>query len=392
MSLTLRRLNRATLARQLLLRREPLPVVDAVRRIVAVQAQEPPSPYVALWNRVAGFDPADLDAAFTTHAVVKATLMRITLHAVDARDYPAFHAAMVPVLRAARLADQRFVSTGLSVADADALADHVLAFAAEPRTNAAVEAMLAARLGSAAERGVWWALRSFTPLVHAPTGGPWSFGPRPAYLAAPAAPPSGDGQDGRGEDGDATGEEPLHRLIRRYLAGFGPASAEDVAGFSRHRLSTVRDALRAMAGTLVAREGPGGELVDVPGAPLPAEDTPAPPRLMAMWDSTLLAYADRSRLVPPEYRPLVVRRNGDVLPTLLVDGVVCGVWRLVEGGIEARAFHPLPEDAWAGLATEAQGLPALLARRGPAYGRFGRWWAELPGAERRHLPATRCNP
>ena len=377
MALTPRRLNRATLARQMLLRREPVPVVDAVRRIVAVQAQEPPSPYVALWNRVAGFDPADLDAAFAARAVVKATLMRATLHAVAGDDYPAFHAAMLPALRASRLGGRRFLATGLTAADADALAADLLAFAARPRTNAEVRARLADRLGEEPAQGAWWALRRILPLVHAPTGGPWSFRPRAAYVAAPPAEPT---------DGD-----PLHHLIRRYLAGFGPAGAEDIARFAQHKRSTVRAALAAMAATLVTHEGPdGAALVDVPGAPLPAEDTPAPPRLMAMWDSTLLAYADRGRLVPPEYGPLIVRRNGDVLPTLLIDGRVGGVWRPAAdpagaGGIEALAFHPLADDAWAGLAAEAEGLSALLAARGPAYGRYSFWWPQLPRAETRIL-------
>src|SRR5919107_6041316 len=118
MQLTARQLNRATLARQLLLRREPLDVVEAVHRIVALQAQEPASPYIALWNRVADFDPANLDHAFADHSVVKATLMRITLHAVDAADYPAFHEAMQRTLRAARLNDARFKQAGLSSEDA----------------------------------------------------------------------------------------------------------------------------------------------------------------------------------------------------------------------------------------------------------------------------------
>src|SRR5687768_12654111 len=102
MRLTARQLNRATLARQVLLEREPLDIVEAVHRAVALQAQEPASPYLALWNRVARFNPADLDRAFSVHAVVKATLMRVTLHAVDGADYPAFHEAMQPTLRAAR--------------------------------------------------------------------------------------------------------------------------------------------------------------------------------------------------------------------------------------------------------------------------------------------------
>ena len=114
MRLTARRLNRATLARQLLLGREPLEMAEAVRRVVALQAQEAASPYLALWNRLAPFDPADLDAAFAGHAVIKATLMRITLHAVAAADYPPFRGAMVESLRAARLHDRRYTQTGLS--------------------------------------------------------------------------------------------------------------------------------------------------------------------------------------------------------------------------------------------------------------------------------------
>jgi len=376
-----RDLNRATLARQLLLERAAVPVVEAVHRVMAVQAQEPPSPYVALWNRVAGFDPADLDAAFAAGTVLKASLMRITLHAVTAADYPALRAAMLPALRGSRLADQRYVSTRLSVAEVEALAEEVLAFAAEPRTNAEIEGLLAERLGGPPERGVWWTLRIFTPLVLAPTGGPWTFGPRPAYVAAPTPEPAA----GPPPDHDAA----LAFLVRRYLAGFGPASLADIAQFTRHKRTAVGAALAAMDG-LDTVEGPdGAELVDVPDAPLPPGDTPVPPRLMAMWDSALLAYADRSRIIPAEYRPLIVRVNGDVLPTLLVDGFVAGVWRPVEGGIEAGAFHPLPDDAWAGLAAEADGLHALIAGRGPAYTRYHHWWRELPVVDTRLLRSGR---
>lgn len=137
-------------------------------------------------------------------------------------------------------------------------------------------------------------------------------------------------------------------------------------------------------------EGPNGEeLFDVPGAPRPDEDTPAPPRLMAMWDSTLLAYSDRDRVVPPQYRKLVTRVNGDTLPTLLVDGYVAGVWRPATGGIEATAFHPLADEAWEALAEEARALTAFLAARDPAvYSRYGHWWKKLPVAETRLLPGS----
>ena len=150
----------------------------------------------------------------------------------------------------------------------------------------------------------------------------------------------------------------------------------------------VRDALHALTGELERLEGPDGvELFDAPGARLPDEDTPAPPRLMAMWDSVLLAYTDRGRVIPPDYRKLVSWINGDVLPTLLVDGHVAGVWRPVDGGIEATAFHRLSDEAWGGLATEARALLAFLADRDPSvYRRYAHWWTKLPSAETRVLP------
>jgi hypothetical protein len=375
MRLTARRLNRATLGRQLLLRREPLAAAEGVRRVVAVQAQDAASPYIALWNRLAGFDPGDLDAALGERAVVRATLLRITLHAVHADDHPAFHGAMLPSLRAARLHDRRYTGSGLSIADADALLPELLEFAGRPRTRTEIEALLAARLGADKPR-MWWALRTFAPLLHVPTGGPWSFGPGSSFVAAPV------------RLGAERHQEALRRLARRYLEGFGPASALDLAQFTLLTRAVAREVLRGMAGEVETLEGPdGAELFDVPGAPLPDEDTPAPPRLLPMWDSVLLAYFDRGRVIPPDHRRLVARSNGDVLPALLVDGYVAGVWRPVQGGIEATAFQPLPERAWAALAAEAQALLALLADREPTvYRRHARWWAGLPSAEVRVLP------
>ena len=375
MPLTARRLNRATLGRQLLLAREPLDVAAAVRRLAALQAQEAASPYVALWNRLAGFDPADLDGAYADRTVVRATLLRITSHAVHAEDYPAFHNAMLSSLRASRLHDRRFTSSGLTIADADALLPHLLEFAARPRVKAEIEDLLEARLADRNPRA-WWALRTFAPLWHAPTGGPWSFGPRSSFVAAPVRLPP--------EDQDAS----IQWLLRRYLEAFGPATAADFAQFTLLTRAVARDALGALAGELERLEGPdGAELYDVPGGSLPAEDTPAPPRLLPMWDSILFAYFDRSRVIPPDYRRLVIRNNGDALPTLLVDGYVAGVWRPAEGGIEATAFHRLPEDAWTGLAAEATALTAFLAGRDPAvYRRYRRWWDKLPSTEVRVLP------
>ncbi|MGW0914513.1 winged helix DNA-binding domain-containing protein [Streptomyces sp. NPDC002784] len=376
MKISARELNRATLARQLLLRREPLGVAEAVRRILAVQAQQPASPYLALWNRLAGFAPADLDAAFADRTLLKATLLRITLHAVHHEDYPMLREAMRPTLHASRLG-YRFAAAGLTPADAAELEPGLLEFAAEPRSNGEMTAWLGERVGEERKEGAWWGLRSFTPLVHAVTGGPWSFGTSPAYVAGP---------EDRAEGGP---EEALQALALRYLASFGPASVADLAQFATVQRTRVRTALRALAGSLEQLEGPDGTVhYDVPGAPRPPGDTPAPPRLMAMWDSVLLAYADRARVIPPAYRPLVIRVNGDVLPTLLVDGQVAGVWRPAEGGIEATAFHELPPGVWQELAQEARLLPALLAAREPrVYSRYGHWWKKLPAAHVRVLPA-----
>jgi hypothetical protein len=379
MTMTLRALNRATLARQLLLERSSGGVAEAVARLVALQAQHPASPYLALWNRLDGFDPADLDAAFADGTVVKATLMRVTLHAVHADDHPTFKQAMQPTLRAARLNDRRYAGSGLSHADAEAAIPEVLGFLATPRSNAECEAWLTESRG-APSTWLWWALRQFGPVVHAPTGPPWSFGARPSYMAPAHPPPLAD---------DTTAAAALATLFRRYVAGFGPVTMPDFARFAMLYRAPARAAVDAVADELEELAGPGGTvLYDLPGAPRPDQDVPAPPRLLGMWDSVLLAHADRGRVIPPEHRKLVIRSNGDTMPTLLVDGFVAGVWRPADGvGIEAAAFRPLPAADWDELAAEAAALTTLLADRDPrVYRRYDRWWADLPAAEVRVLP------
>ncbi|CAM5257535.1 Winged helix DNA-binding domain-containing protein OS=Streptomyces tendae OX=1932 GN=GUR47_30940 PE=4 SV=1 [Streptomyces tendae] len=373
-TLTPRQLALSTLDRQLLLERRRLDVAEAVRRLCALQAQSPASPYLALWNRLEDFAPEDLDTAFAERRVVKATLMRITLHAVHSEDHEPFRAAMLSTLRSSRLSDRRYTSTALTPADADALLPELAAFLARPRTGAEVEAEVTARFGEHAHR-VWWALRTYAPLHHGPTGGPWSFTARNAYLAAPAAPEAGP------DEADAG----VRRLLVAYLRAFGPASAQDFARFTLLTSRAIAQALRELGDRVVRVAGPDGTaLIDLPEAVVPDEQTPAPPRLLPMWDSALLAHVVPGRLTPPRYRPWVVRRNGDVLPCLLVDGRVAGVWRAVDGALELTAFHPLGKAAWRGLTEEAERLSALLADRDPAvYGRYRHWWDKgFPEAER----------
>lgn len=388
--ITARALNRSTLARQLLLeRQESVGVEDAVRRVVALQAQQPASPYVALWNRVAGFDAARLDALLGDFRVVKSTLMRITLHAVHVDDYPAFRAAVEPTVRGARLRDPRFRASGLTEADAVALLPELLALAERPCSVGELKDWFAERAGLEGPSALtaWRMLRQWAPLWHAPVAeAAWRYTSdgRQGFVAAPGGPPPW-----ADADADAVAEG-LAVLIRRYLEGFGPASVADMAQFGLVQKGRVRAALRELGSGVEELAGSDGQvLYDVPGAERPDEAVPAPPRLMAMWDSTLLAYADRSRLIPPEYRKHVTRVNGDVLPTLLVDGYVAGVWRVTPDGdgIEAGAFRPLPKGVWEGLAAEARGLVRFLGERDAgAYRRYDHWWAKgMPVVETRVL-------
>lgn len=378
MQLTARQLNRTLLRRQLLTERAPLGVVDTVRRLVGLQAQQPAAPYLSLWNRVVDFDPAELDLAFASHRIVKATLLRITLHAVAAEDRAVLHAAVVATLRAARLNDGRFLRTGLTSADADRSVDDLLTYLAEPRSNAELDAFFAERFPDLPETGIWWALRSYAPLIHAPGPHPWTYGHRPAYLAAP---PWAREQEPI-EEGVAMVE-----LARRYLAAYGPATPADLAQFATLRRPPAKQAFAALAEELVTHTGPDGKPVwDLAASDLATEDLPAPPRLLGMWDNVLLAHTDRSRLIPPEHRATVIRRNGDVLPTLVVDGFVAGVWRPVEGGIEATAFRRLSDEDWGGLADEARSLTTLLADREPlVFSRYAHWWSTIEGEQVRVL-------
>ena len=366
--LTQRRLNRATLARQLLLEPAEVGVVDAVGRIAGLQAQEPASPYIGLWARLAAFEAAELDAAIAARDVVKGTLMRVTLHLVTAADYRAFWPAVRPGLEQQRRQQRLEPPTAASMA---ALQERVTAFAAEPRSLTELREHVGEVDGLPADELVWW-LRRRMPLAHAPTGGPWAFGRRPLLADADAWLSSGSWAD------DAAA---IEYLVRHYLAAFGPASLADVSQWSGLTVGRLRPGIEAIeaAGELRRyRSETGRQLVDLAGVSLPDEDVPAPPRLLPMWDSTVLAFADRTRMVSDADRARIIARNGDTLPVILVDGVVAGRWWAVtereRTRIELEPFRRIEAQDRRALEALGDRLARFVEPYEPrVYARYQRW-------------------
>jgi DNA glycosylase AlkZ-like len=305
--LSLRELNRALLARQLLLERRKLGVQQAVERLCAIQAQWPQSPYIALWSRLTGFGKDKLTRALAQHRVVKTQLFRITLHITSARDYPPFFAVWGPAAR-----DR---APGVSKTKLEELSRRVRAVALErPLMQDEVEELAVAEMG-----GYRWLTRTLTPLVHLPPGGTWSHYGRTQLRAMETV--LGEELPSR-EDG-------AERLVRSYLSAFGPATQEDILRFAGLRVGDIRPGLERVE-LRSFRDERGRVLHDLPRAPLPDGDTPAPVRFLPKWDSSILAYAppERTRILPEKYRATVIRKNGDVLPTVLVDGFVSATWDL----------------------------------------------------------------
>ena len=370
--LTTRRLGRATLARQLLLEPSEVDVVRAVETIGGLQAQEPASPYIALWARLADLQAGTLDAALAHRRVVKGTLMRRTVHVVSAADYRSLWAATEAPLIGARRTDRRRAPDPGLLRE---LRRFGAAFAAEPRSLTDLREGLAddvgERDGRSADELLWW-LRRAHPLVHAPGDAPWSFGRRPLLVDA-------DAWLGRGTWPNAAAA--VERLVRRYLGAFGPASVADIARWAGLSVAAVRpgvDAVGAAGDLRRFRTERGGLLVDLAGAPLPTEDVVAPPRLLPMWDSTVLAHDVRTRIVSDEDRARIIARNGDALPIILVDGLVAGRWWAVaEGGrtrIDLEPFRRASGPDRVALEELADRLARFVEPLEPrVYARYRRW-------------------
>ena len=312
--LTLRELNRATLARQLLLERVSLPVPEAVHRVGALQAQRPRAPYAALAARLDGFEREHLNRALHDRTVVRATLMRETLHLVSAEDYPHDAVAMAPYFNRLR---ENNLPEGVDMRRVVELAAAAERALAEPLEATALRPLMAKLEQRLDDDRVWRRLRTNARILHVPGDEPHGFGQRNRFVAAAA-------WLGASEADEADG---TRRLVRRTLAAFGPSSRADLAAFTGLAVAAIAPALDALAPELERlTDERARELYDLAGSLRPPADTPAPLRLLGEWDNVLLAHADRTRVFDDETRKRVVRRNGDVRPTILVDGFVAGTW------------------------------------------------------------------
>jgi len=337
--LTLRELNRATLVRQLLLERKRLSPTAVIERLVGMQAQWPAAPYVGIWTRTTSFRRDALERELVRTAVVKATVMRQTLHLVTRRDYA--------LLRAA-LSETNFPWES---AAAKSLAPLVRTLAAAgPVTTADALAHLESEHGLTGidARRAWRGARVRAHVLHHHETALWHARPEGRFVAI--------------EEPDA--HEPVEAraaILGRYLAAFGPASRRDIVAWSMMHVPELQRALDRLEPLRRFRDEHGRELLDVPGAPLPDPTIPAPVRFLPKWDNVLLAFADRTRVLPEQYRKTVIRMNGDVAQTFLVDGFVAGIWRVEKGRVVLEPFAPLARSVRRELEDEAGRLEAFLA-------------------------------
>jgi Winged helix DNA-binding domain len=355
--LTRRALNRALLERQLLLRRHEWPPTAVIEQLVALQAQEPPSPHIGLWTRLERFDPAELDALLTGKQAVRGWLMRGTLHMATAPDFLALRPLFRPV-------SERGLMSGFRRELASVDLDELLAAAralvdAEPTGAAAIGRALSPRFPDCDPRVLGYAATFLLPMIQPPPRGLWRDRKRPlittaeAWLGAPLA------------DAPDPGE-----LLLRYLAAFGPATPGDFRAWSG--LTGVAAIVERMEPELrTFRDERGRVLYDVPDGPLPDPETPAPVRFLPVFDNAILAHDDRSRILADRYPPRIAD-----FPTLLVDGFACGLWGVDDGWLEIRLFADVDDRQRVAIAEEGERLLAFVSEdepRGVRYAPLGTW-------------------
>jgi hypothetical protein len=349
-----RALNRATLARQLLLRRAEMTAAEAIEHLVGMQAQAPEAPYVGLWTRLNGFHAEELGDLITSRRAVRLPLMRATVHLVTARDCAALR-PWVQVVLERSFAGQRFARNlaGLDMAAVKA-AGHAL-LDERPRTRPEIGRLLAARWPDRDPASLAYAITYLVPAVQVPPRAVWGSG-------GPAALAPAESWTGHPLDRDVSPDA----LVLRYLAAYGPATVMDVQTWSGlTRLGEVTERLRPRLRTF--RTEQGSEVYDRPDAPRPDPDTPAPPRFLPAYDNVLLSLADRARLIPDARQVPLPPGNGARSGTLLVDGLFRGTWKITRhrdnATVHVEPFAPLPDQG--AIIEEARHLLDFAASDAP---------------------------
>ncbi|MFK3985601.1 winged helix DNA-binding domain-containing protein [Micromonospora sp. NPDC050397] len=346
-----RALNRATLARQLLLDRADLPVLDAVAHLCGLQAQEPQEPFVGLWSRLRDFDPVILSDLLTQRRLVRTHLMRRTVHLLAADDVLAWRARHDGMLRQRVLGVYRSELAGVDL-DELASAGRAVMADGEPRSMGELARLLASRWPDPGPRALGEMLvAALIPMVQLPPRGLWRTraGVRNATLASwlgrEIDPPAPQGCDPVGA-----------ALVRRYLAAFGPAATADLRAWCG--LAGLPAAVASVREELVTfRDERGRELLDLPGAPRPDPDTPAPVRFLPAFDNALLGYHDRSRIVDDADRGLSVAGARVVL----VDGRVAATWGVDAGTVTVTPLRPFSRSERVTVAEQGEALASFLS-------------------------------
>jgi len=338
-----RELNRATLARQLLLARERVGVAEAVDRLGGLQAQEPRPPFVALWSRLEGFDRDELGGALRKGQVVRAMLFRATLHVVSRKRYAALRPALDDVMTKAMTGALKGRDDGLDLDKVLPAAEKLVAKA--PRTFNELRAELSKAFPKVDERALGYAVRTQLPLAMVPTEDAWAF-PRDARFGPP---------------GVKLRKPDLEALVRFYLGAFGPASVADAQRYcGLQGLKPVFEGLREELETFKAGKR---ELFDLPGAPRPGADAEAPPRFLADFDSLVLAHDDRTRIIDDAHKPKIASRNLRIPAMALWDGFAAGTWKIERkrgtATLTVTPFAKLPRGAAKAMEPEALELLAF---------------------------------
>jgi hypothetical protein len=339
-TLTRRHLNRALLARQLLLDRSDLSIAGAVEQVAGLQTQYAPSGYVGLWTRLAGFRRDALTVALDDRTVVQASLMRVTIHVVSAHEFWRYAVGVRKARRALVLRVSGPTGDEATMIESakrmrDALADG-------PRT---VKELGDLAMGFVGTLGLW------VDLVRVPPSGTWERrrADRLGLAEAWVGPC------------DSSEDEGLEHLVRAYLRGFGPAPWRDIASWAGIPVADAKRGGERLA-LVRHRDEDGRDLFDLAGAELPDVDVPAPVRFLPHWDANLLVHARRTGLLPEPYRARVFStRNPFSVGTYLVDGVVAGAWSVRDGRIELDPFEPLKTRDQRAVDAERDALEAFHA-------------------------------